>query len=130
MKLVDVEYEQAFYKAGIEQLNKGPQAKWENIKSLKKLNGIYALRKAGDIVYIGSARDIQNRWTHHKNKNGSALLEKIEDYTKEPAAIYLQDCTIQDIPVSISRSELEDYLIKLYNPLFNNYRRKKNKSIL
>lgn len=130
VKLVDKEFENAFYNAGLQALENGNVYKFSEIKSLSDTNGIYALYKGSEPIYIGSAKDIRNRWVHHKNKNGSALLEKIQDYSNISIDEYLKDCYIKHVSLSIGRSELEDYLIKYYNPVFNYYKAKKRKGIL
>ena len=120
-------FKQQFYKESLEALQSCKPYKFTEIKTMDKVNGVYALYdKAGEVVYIGSAKDVRNRWIHHRNRNGSALMDKItEEIGSENLVNFLEECVIKYVHVSIGRSELEDHLIELYNPIYNNYRKRK-----
>lgn len=94
----------------------------ESIKSLPKVNGVYALYHNEEIVYIGESKNIRDRLTHHYKQNGSGLLKTIAQ--EEDINTYMSECTIKILPIKIGRSEIEEYLIHKLNPRFNNYKRK------
>ena len=97
---------------------------WADRKSSPKEAGIYLIYKDGELVYIGETSNIYDRLTHHENGNGSALKEKIENYTGIEPTSYLMSCTLKTIPIKLGRLEVEKYLISRYNPIYNNYKRK------
>lgn len=125
--LLDNQLEQRFYDNALNTLNACKPYKFTEITTMDRVNGIYALYNGDkEVVYIGSAKDIRNRWVHHRNRNGSALMEKIiEEIGNENLSQFLEECTIKYVHVSIGRSELEDHLINRFNPIYNNYRKRK-----
>lgn len=98
---------------------------WAERKLVPKDPGIYIISKNDEIIYIGETSNIYERLTHHKNGNGSALKDKIQDYTNCNPDKYLQDCKIKFLPITLGRIEIERYLINKYNPVFNNYKLRK-----
>ena len=104
------------------------QYEWLSYKKFPKQSGIYVIRDiAGQIVYIGETSNIHDRLTHHQNANGSALKNKIADFTQANPNSYLYECTIACLPMLLGRAEVEKYLIDKYDPIFNNYNlRKRN----
>ena len=98
---------------------------WTERKSVPKEPGIYILSNDGEIVYIGETSNIYDRLTHHENGNGSALKEKIQDYTSLNPIDYLNNCMLKVLPIKFGRLEIEKHLIRKYNPIFNNYKLRK-----
>lgn len=102
---------------------------WAERKSVPKEPGLYIISNEDKIVYIGETSNIHERLTHHENDNGSALKDKIQDHTGYDPVTYLKSCKLKVIPVKFGRLEIEKFLIRKYNPIFNNYklRRRYNK---
>ncbi len=108
----------------------------ENLKHLKKekTNGVYVLYNANDeLIYAGESKNIFDRiYNHHRRGNGSELLNKIKEYNEfksiNEAKSYFSTCYIQYIEVKYGRSELEEYIIQIKDPPFNNYKKKQNKT--
>lgn len=98
---------------------------WSEFRDTPDVAGIYAIKNNDKIVYIGETRSIHSRLTHHYNRNGSALKDKIEEHSGIDADTYLQNCTFKCFPVKLGRIELEEVLIKTYDPIFNNYKLRK-----
>ena len=98
---------------------------WSHRKSSPKDAGIYLIYKDDELVYVGETSNIYDRLTHHENGNGSALKEKIHDYSGVEPYEYLQGCLLRTFVVKLGRLEVEKYLIDKYNPVFNNYKLRK-----
>ena len=97
---------------------------WDERKTITKEPGLYLIYN-NDLVYIGETSNIHNRLSSHEKGNASQLRNKISDYTNTNPIEYLSNCTIKTIPIKLGRLEIERYLIKKYNPIFNNYKLRK-----
>lgn len=107
-----------------EELFSSEALPFEEARKTYKNNGVYSIYYNDELIYIGSAKHISDRLVHHKNRNGSALLEKIESNTNQDALSILQNSMFKCVEVPFGRSELEEHLIKKFNPTYNNYKRK------
>ena len=99
---------------------------WNERKTVTRESGLYFIFNK-DLVYIGETSNLHNRISSHEKGNASKLRSKIQDYTKQDPELYLEKCTLKTIPIKLGRLEIEKYLIKKYNPVFNNYKLRKRK---
>ena len=105
-----------------------------------KSPGIYLVKnKEGQLIYIGESSDILERYKTHSSKTyfsalrrhiGTELLnyQLIEKNNKKQyftadqdadVSNYLHNCSVVAYPISIGRYEMEEYLIKKYQPFLN-----------
>jgi len=95
----------------------------------------YVLYKAGEMIYIGESSDINERHSTHTGTTyfsalrrhigtdmlGFKFVGKKKFSDKDDAAVtnFLRNCKICFMPVEFGRLELEEKLIKSYNPTLN-----------
>ena len=128
---------QQFFDYSSKQLFNCPEVEWteENLMNLPRINGVYVIyHSSGKILYVGESKNIYDRiYNHHRPGNASELTNKMrlhfEFKTDEELSQYLSECYIKYVELAYGRSELEEYLIDKYTPLFNNFKIKLRKGL-
>lgn len=127
-----------FYKPKVKALFKCPKISWtlENLRNLPRKNGVYALfNNDGTFLYVGESKNIYDRiYKHHRTGQASALTAKMSEYFHfkniTELNLYLSNCYIQIITFEYGRSELEEYIIEKFQPIFNNFRVRLRKGLI
>jgi predicted GIY-YIG superfamily endonuclease len=98
------------------------------------------------LIYIGESSNIYERYNTHSGKTYFSALRRhigenilgfklqtinkrkryFSDTEDKKITSFLTKCTIKSYPISFGRYELEEYLIKKYNPLLNRKGNKKD----
>ena len=119
-----------FVEDSINALKKSDWFFWtqESLKKLPKINGVYVLYASdGTMLYIGSSKNIYDRVYNHHRRGGTDLTERLRKLDIRPD-LYLPSCYLKYIAVEYGRAELEEFLIKHFDPKLNNFRRKYKKN--
>lgn len=127
-----------FYKPKVKLLFKCPKINWtlENLRNLPRENGVYALfNNDGTFLYVGESKNIYDRvYKHHRTGQASALRAKMQEYfgfkNTQELDDYLSCCYLQLITFDYGRSELEEYIINKFHPIFNNFKVRLRKGLI
>lgn len=115
---------------------------WQKLETIPHINGVYMIwtdwhQDGGEFVYIGESKNLYDRfYRHHNTGNNSSFRDRLQkdiqatDELPQDVVIdsYLGDCLIKYVELPYGRKELEEYLIKKYNPRYNRQGKLKCKS--
>ena len=129
---------QQFFEYSSKQLFDCSEVEWteENLMNLPKINGVYAIyHNSGKLLYVGESKNIYDRiYRHHRTGEASELTKKMcllyKFKTEKELSQYLSECYIKYVELAYGRSELEEYLIDKYAPVFNKFRVKLRKGLI
>jgi hypothetical protein len=116
------------------------KASKEWLKEIPSEAGIYAFFKNDTIIYIGETGSLRGRMRDstrtvnhtlrrtigkrkYKNVKGyqeATSHKKFPDHIERQINKYMSSLNIVIIPVSFGRSEIEEYIVDRYRPIYNN----------
>ena len=125
------------YKEGLNKLKEDFETlvnshplKWEKVKELKKVTGVYVIYSGKDVIYVGSTNnfnvrfgvDLINKSTHTLNNKllNEKSPEETLDFIKNKCMYKIKDCKDK-----VEAECLEHFAISVFEPSYNNHFYKK-----
>lgn len=113
-------------KNNFESLDKSNFLKWEEIKKLKKMGGVYVIFFDKKVIYVGKTNnfnvrfgtDLINKSTHtlHKKLLKEKSFEEVKYFIKQKYEYKIKECESE-----IEAEELETFTISVFKPKYNNH---------
>ncbi len=128
---------------GYQVLSDSESFGWAHGSKLPQDAGICAIYKGKELLYVGEAENLFNKFAkHYDNPDSKAVFRrnlaevklgipfKKNDKGKKVAAMpaheitvktneYLQHCCFRYLVIELGRTELKEYIIKRYSPALN-----------
>lgn len=128
---------------GYQALTESRSFDWSSINQLPKEAGVSAIYKGKELLYVGEAENINNKFvSHHDNPKSKSVFRrnlaetklgivfKKNDKGKKVPTIpteqvevkvqdFIQNCTVRYLVIELGRTELKEYIIKRYSPVLN-----------
>ena len=128
---------------GYEALSESRAFDWASIDKLPKEAGVSAVYKGKELLYVGEAENIYNKFIKHydnpqsksvfrrnlaesklginfkKNDKGKKVPTIPAEQVEVKVQDFIQNCTVRYLVTELGRTELKEYIIKRYSPVLN-----------